>query len=165
LDLIEIEQHLESGGSVKELDVGEIIELANMLPANGVIDMNIAEELCTAFLRGSSAVSDLIEVVARYEGRAESRKKSARARAMYDRAKQAGLTTAKDREAFADDDKEYLQRNDYWVDLVALRKWLEQKHEFFIRSHYLAKAVWSSGKKQEPLGAAPASKCGEEDWA
>jgi len=153
LDLIEVSRKLQSGEvSPFELDLSEIQQLSKMIPASGVIDLNVAEELATQFIRAADLCVELQAAAMMYEGRAISKKKQKWAMAMYDKAKAAGMKTSKEKESFADADEEYLKATVLAVDAIAFRKWLENKYDVFIKAHHLSKNVYEASKRQEPFG-------------
>lgn len=154
LDLADVRNKLNSGEiTPTDVDLSEIKSLSAMIPSSGVIDLNMAEELATQFIRAADICVEIHSIAMMYEGRMIAQKRKVWALAMYKKAKEANLNTAKEKEAFADADEEYLQWNDRAVDAMAFRKWLENKLEVFIKAHHLARSVYEAGKRQEPMGS------------
>ena len=150
MDLVKISSQMEKGDfNPFNVDLSEIKDMLKMIPKTGVIDLNVAEEMATQFVRGADVCVELLSVAARYEGRMIAQKKKAWAEAMYIRAKKLELKTAKEKEAYADSDEEYLVWNEKAVDAVAFKKWVENKYEIFLKAHHLSKSIFESSKRQE----------------
>lgn len=151
MDLVKISKQIEEKDfNPFEVDLSEIKDLSKMIPSAGVIDLNIAEELATQFVRGADVCVELLSIAVRYEGRMITQKKKAWSEAMYIRAKEKELKTAKEKEAYADSDEEYLYWQEKAIDATAFKKWLENKYEVFVKAHHLSKSIFENNKRQEP---------------
>lgn len=155
MDLIKFRKQLENDDvNIFDLDLKEIEELSSMLPRYGVIDMNVAEELATQFLRAADILSDIFGLSLSWEGRMMAQKQRAWGEAFYIKATSSGIKTAKEKEAFADSNDEFIKWSNKATDAQAFRKYIETKYQTFIKAHHLAKSVWETSTKQEQYGGA-----------
>lgn len=150
MDIVKVSRQLENNEiTVFDLDLSEIEKVCAMIPKGGVIDMHVAEELATQFIRAADMLSELHLIIMRWEGKAITRKKKAWGEAFYIRATKKGIKTAKEKEAYADSDDEYVLWSDRATEAQAAKKYIEQKYNTLIKAHHLAKSAWEANKDQE----------------
>ena len=104
--------------SIKNIDISPIEDIANSLPKNGIIDVNIAERGLVATLEGQNFCQEKIVILA----------------------KQAGHKTVKDKEWYAQADDQYVKAHNDLVMAKACKKWLENKTNYFSGWHYALKS-------------------------
>ncbi len=126
--------------SIKNIDISPIEDIANSLPKNGIIDVNIAERGLVATLEGQNFCQEKIVILDRWIGFLESEKNKAWSGAALERAKQAGHKTVKDKEWYAQADDQYVKAHNDLVMAKACKKWLENKTNYFSGWHYALKS-------------------------
>ena len=133
-DLLSLE-----GFSPEEIDTSNLDKIAGMLPVNGVIDINIAEQGLIFTLEGQNACQEKIALLDRYIGLFETKKNKAWSNAALNKAKEEGHKTAKDKEWFAQADDEYIEICNKLTMAKATKKWFENKANYFFGWHYTFK--------------------------
>jgi hypothetical protein len=133
-DLLSLE-----GFSPEEIDTSNLNKIAGMLPVNGVIDINIAEQGLIFTLEGQNACQEKIALLDRYIGLFETKKNKAWSNAALNKAKEEGHKTAKDKEWFAQADDEYIEICNKLTMAKATKKWFENKANYFFGWHYTFK--------------------------
>ena len=173
--------------SIGSIDVAPIQELSDMLPKNGVVDLNVAEKSLIITLEGQNLCQEKVVLVDRWIGNLEGLKNKAWSDAALSKAKDAGYKTAKDKEWFAQSDDKYITILNKITLAKASKKWLENKASYFSGWHYAMKTFLKRDYSIETLanfnnpgytnnmeGGLPNSKqayetssddiCGEHDW-
>jgi len=132
-----------------DIDTSEIRELSNCLPKDGSIDLNQAEILATRFLRGADVCAELLAIGTNYASKAETLKKKAYSEAALNKAVVAGMKTDKSKCLYAEGDADYIEACNRYSEALAFVKWVDSKHESFVRAHYLCKRLLERGYSQE----------------
>ena len=135
--------------SPMDIDTSEIRELSNSIPKDGNIDLNQAEILATKFLRGADVCSELLAIGTNYASKMDTLKKKAYSEAALTKATAAGIKTDKSRAWYADADSDYCNACNRYSEAIAFVKWVDSKHESFIRAHYLCKKMLERGYAHE----------------
>lgn len=125
--------------SPEEIDISDLDKISAMLPANGVMDINIAEQGLILTLEGQNLCQEKIALLDRYIGLMDTKKNKAWSDAALDKAKNAGHKTAKDKEWFAQSDEEYINFCNILTMAKATRKWFENKAGYYLGWHYTFK--------------------------
>ncbi len=125
--------------SIENIDVSEIDKIANFLPKNGVIDINIAEKGIVYTLEGQNLCQEKIAQVERWIGLVETRKNKAWANAALNKSKSASIKTVKEKDWFAQLDDDYVEAYNDLALAKACKKWLENKAGYFNGWHYAFK--------------------------
>ncbi len=125
--------------SVKNIDISTLNQIASQLPANGVIDLNIAEKCLILTLEAQNFCQEKIVQLDRLIGSLESEKNKAWSNAALTKAKEGGYKTAKDKEWFAQSDDDYITAYNELVLAKATKKWFENKVSYFSGWHYALK--------------------------
>lgn len=136
--------------TLNDLDTTEIKELSEAMPKDGNIDLNNAEVLATKYLRGADLCSELIAIATIQVGAAKDDKQRAYNYAFAVKSQQhPHLKTDKMRIAFAELDEDYEAACGRFNEASAFYKWINAKHESFIRMHYLCKKILERGYSHE----------------
>jgi len=125
--------------SPEEIDLSELEKIAEMLPTNGIIDLNISEQGLITTLEGQNFCQERIALLDRYIGLHESMKNKAWSNAALNKAKDDGHKTAKDKEWFAQADDEYIEFCNKLTLAKATKKWFENKASYYFGWHYTFK--------------------------
>jgi len=125
--------------SLDNIDIQPIRDIIDMLPKNGVVDLNIAERGLLLTLEAQNLCQERIIEIDRLIGSLESDKNRAWSNAALSKAKEAGYKTAKDKEWFAQADDEYIKACNNLTMAKACKKWLENKASYFSGWHYSLK--------------------------
>jgi hypothetical protein len=128
-----------NGFSIEDIDITPVEELSNLLPKNGVIDINIAEKGLVYTLEGQNFCQEKVAQLDRWIGFLESEKNKAWSDAALNKAKQAGHKTVKDKEWYAQSDDDYVNAYNSLALAKACKKWLENKTAYFSGWHYALK--------------------------
>jgi len=150
--LLTVRELLNGNGqqiSPMDIDTSEIKELSNSIPKDGNIDLNQAEILATKFLRGADICSELLAIGTNYASKLDTLKKRAYSEAALTKATASGIKTDKSRAWFADADNDYCNACNRYSEALAFVKWVDSKHESFIRAHYLCKKMLERGYSHE----------------
>ena len=129
----------KKGFSIEDIDITPINDIINMLPKNGVVDLNIAERGLLLTLEAQNLCQEKIVQIDRLIGFLESQRNKAWSEAALNKAKQPGYKTAKDKEWFAQSDEDYIDAYNNLVLAKACKKWLENKAGYFSGWHYSLK--------------------------
>lgn len=128
-----------SNFSLENIDISAIEAIMDRLPANGVVDANIAERGLLFTLEGQNLCQERIVQLDRWIGYLESNKNKAWSQAALYRAKEAGFKTVKDKEWHAQADDDYIEACNQLTLAKACKKWLENKASYFSGWHYSLK--------------------------
>lgn len=134
-----------------DLDVTYIQSTVEQIPQDGVIDINMAEELATIFLRCADFCGDLLAQSARYSGERETQKRAQKSASVYRKIKEK-VTPTVAKEAYADDDQ-YIKAANQATAAESLLKWLEEKHANLIRAHILCKNLLARHSETERVNS------------
>jgi hypothetical protein len=155
------------------LDVSEIQKMTAAIPADGNVDIAIAESMATQFLRSADRCSELLGILTWWAARKEDEKRHIYSTKFFEAPAQ-GHKTAAARKAWAEGSQEYLDACDAANKAKAMRQWVQNKHESLVSAHYLMKHIAKNGQPaQRAAGGVrdhswePASddmKCGAQDW-
>lgn len=132
-----------------DINIDEIKDLSNLIPRDGHIDLNIAEELATKFLRGMDLCSELSAMCLAEQTKRQDEKARAYNRAIIKTANQPGLKTDKMRTAFAEVDQEYIDAQNELNKIKAFSKFIDGKFNSFKAAHYLCKNMLDRGYGHE----------------
>jgi hypothetical protein len=176
------------GFSISSIDVSGIQKLSDMLPKNGVVDVNIAERSLVITLEGQNLCQEKVVLVDRWIGYLEGERNKAWSEAALVKSKESGYKTGKDKEWFAQSDDKYIETMNSITLAKASKKWLENKASYFSGWHYAMKTFLKRDYSLENLanfsnpgytnnmeGGQPNSyshreetqsddMCGEHDW-
>jgi hypothetical protein len=125
--------------SVNNINVSEIDKVVAWLPTSGAFDLNIAEEGLVLTLGALNFCQDKIFLLERWAGHLESEKNRSWSKAAIDKAKAAGHSTIKLREWFAQADDDYIQVCNQLTMAKALKRWFDNKADYFSSWHYAFK--------------------------
>jgi hypothetical protein len=139
------------GFSISSVDVSDIQTLSDMLPKNGVVDLNIAEKSLIVTLEGQNLCQEKVVLVDRWIGHLEGLRNKAWSDAALTKAKQNGHKTAKDKEWFAQSDDNYINVLNEITLAKASKKWLENKASYFSGWHYAMKTFLKRDYSLESL--------------
>jgi hypothetical protein len=157
-----------------QLDVSEIQRMTASIPADGNVDINIAENLATKFLRGADRCSELLSILTWWAARKEDEKRHVYSTKFFE-APAHGHKTAAAKKAWAEGSQEYLDACDKANKAKAMKQWVQNKHESMVSAHYLMKHIAKGGHPAqraaggvrdhswEPAGGAE-PKFGEQNW-
>ena len=138
--------------SIQDIDVSEIDDVSNWLPANGIMDINIAEKGLVLTLHAQNICQEKIARVDRWISIKEGEKSKAWSEAALVKATAAGHKTVKNREWFAQADDDYIEACNEVTIAKATKKWLENKASHFERWHYTFKHFLKRDYGLERLG-------------
>jgi len=127
------------GFSPEEIDLSPLDSINGLLPTNGILDLNIAEQGLVLTLEGQNFCQERISLIDRYVGLFESKKNKAWSNAALSKAKDEGHKTAKDKEWFAQADDEYIEVCNKLTMAKATKKWFENKANYYSGWHYTFK--------------------------
>ena len=127
------------GFSIKQMNVEDIRDIENMIPKNGIVDINIAERGVAATLEGQNKCQEKLVKVERWLGFLEGKKNKAWAKAALEDAEKKGHKTAKAKEWYAGSDDDYIIILNQITITKACKKWLENKASYFSGWHYAFK--------------------------
>jgi hypothetical protein len=125
--------------NIGSIDVSSIQELSDMLPKNGVVDVNLAEKSLIITLEGQNLCQERAVLIERWIGVLEAKKNKAFSNAALLTAKDKGYKTAKDKEWYAQSDDDYIEILNQLTLAKASKKWLENKASYFSGWHYAMK--------------------------
>ena len=128
-----------SSFSISSIDISDIEEMADKLPKNGVVDLNIAEQCMVFTLEGQNLCQEKIVLLDRWIGYLESEENKAWSDAALNKSKVAGHKTAKEKEWFAQADQDYIIAGNELTLAKACKKWFENKANYFSGWHYALK--------------------------
>lgn len=136
------------------IDTSEIRSLSEAMPKDGNIDLNNAEIMATKFLRGADLCGELLSVAVAYVANTKDAKQRAYNEAFLVKSSESGLNikTDKMRIAFAELDEDYQHACNEHNKAIAFHKWIESKHNSFIRFHYLSKKVLERRLEEQKNG-------------
>lgn len=123
----------------EEIDLSPLDKINEMLPTNGILDLNIAEQGLIFTLEGQNFCQEKTAIIDRYIGLFESKKNKAWSNAALTKAKDEGHKTAKDKEWFAQADDEYIDICNKLTMAKATKKWFENKANYYSGWHYAFK--------------------------
>jgi hypothetical protein len=158
-----------------QLDISEIQEMTASIPADGNVDISIAENLATKFLRGADRCSEILSILTWWEAGREDRKRHVFSTKFFE-APAHGHKTAAAKKAWAEGSKEYLDACAEANKAKAMKQWIKNKHESLVSAHYLMKHIAKGGQPAraaagsvrdgswEPAGKANEPQWGEQDW-
>lgn len=162
---------------VEDIDISKLDTIKSLLPQNGVIDLNIAEQGLMQCLWAQDFCQEHIIRIDRIISRNESRRDKFMAEAGLIKAKDSGYKTAKDKEWFAKSDADYIAACNDIALAKAGKKFFENKASFFSGWYFAFKTFLSRDYTLERLSrdnfggslpsAAPSPKedvVGEIDW-
>jgi len=152
----------------EKVDVGDLNELSKHVPKDGHVDLGIAENLAVRFLRGADSCAELLGKLTWWLARKEDEKRAVFKEAMLVRATGAGFKTAKEKQIFAEADKEYLVACEAVSRAKVMVQWCKDKQRSLINAHYLMKHILGNNNAHRnasgiPMGAGQAS-WGEQTW-
>lgn len=139
----------------KEFDIGtidtaEIRALSDAMPADGNIDLNIAEVLAVKYLRGADLCSELLAIATHAVAKTDAQAKKAYSQACIN-AINKGAKTDKQRGWYADSDDDYLTALDKHNEALAFSKWIAGKMDSFRKMHYQCKLLLDRGYGHERM--------------
>ncbi len=138
--------------SIEDIDVSEIDRISNFLPKNGVIDINIAEQILAVTLEGQNLCQEKIAQIDRWIGIKETEKNKAWSYAAITKSKAAGIKTVKEKEWFAQSDSDYVDACNNLTLAKACKKWFENKASYFQTWHYAIKTFLRRDYSIENVG-------------
>ena len=142
----------DDGFDPMTIDTSEIKVLSNCLPKDGNIDINQAEILATKYLRGADICSELLAIATVHMQKCDTLRKKAYSDAALVKSKAAGIKTDKSRAWYAESDSEYIAACNAYAEASGFFKWIQSKHESFIRAHYSCRKMLDRGYAQEKTG-------------
>jgi len=147
---------------VNNLVIDLIVEIHKELPTN-VNDINpsYAQYLAGRFLKGMDLCADLYAIAIACELKKEVLKKKEHGNALLNKSKNHALKTAKEKEAFANTDEEYLDACDVFADAKSFRILVEMRRKDLEKAHYLMRKI--SEEDIEMSNTVP-QRDSEENW-
>lgn len=150
------------GLPVSNLVIDQIIDIHKEIPNNvNNINPSYAQYLAGRFLKGMDLCAELYAIAISCELKKEVLKKKEHGDALLNRSKNLGIKTAKEKEAFANTDKDYLAACDVFADAKAFRILVEMRRKDFEKAHYLMRKV--SEEDVEMNDKVP-TRDAEENW-
>jgi len=135
------------------VDTSDIKELSAAIPKDGNIDINIAENLATKFLRGVDLCGEMLTVATLAIAQAKDDKQRAYNYAFLVKSTseewRTKIKTDKMRVSFAELDKDYEEACVRYNKCLAFHKWIDSKMSSFNKMHYLCKKILDRGYEQE----------------
>lgn len=138
--------------SIDKIDTSEIDKVNEMLPKNGIIDINIAEYGLVLTLNAVNYCQDKIPSIDRHIGQLESEKNKAWSAAAIDKSAEAGHKTIKLKEWYAQADEGYIEACNQLAVAKACKKWFENKASYFLAWHYTFKTFLKRDYEVEKVG-------------
>jgi hypothetical protein len=160
--LLEFMVREQLGLPVSNLVMDLLLEIHKEIPTNvNNINASYAQYLAGRFLKGMDLCADLYSIAVAYELKKETLKKREHGIALLNRARDQGLKTAKEKEAFANTDEVYLEACEVFADAKAFRVLVEMRRRDFEKAHYLMRKI--SEEDIEMSDPSP-QKDSEENW-
>jgi len=110
-----------------------------LVPKNGTVDANIAEQGLILTLEAQNFCQEKIALLDRYIGYCEAQKNKAWSDAALVKSKVDGHKTAKDKEWFAQSDETFISFCNKLTIAKATKKWFEGKANYYFGWHYTFK--------------------------
>lgn len=127
---------------VGELVLSTIIEISQEIPDNpNSLTPSNAQYLAGRFLKGMDLCGELYSIAVGYELKQEVLKKREHGLAFTIRSKNKGLKTAKEKEAYANTDVEYIAAADKYAEAKMFRIRVESMRKDFEKAHYLMRKI------------------------
>jgi hypothetical protein len=152
-----------------DINTSEIRTLSGAMPKDGNIDLNNAEILATKYLRGADICAELTAIAVAYVQKTDTLKKKAYSIAALENAenyfagKKPDKMTDKMRMLYADMDEAFLKASENYNQAMAFAKWINGKHESFIRIHYLCRKILDRGYANEKASSWNTTDLSEEE--
>jgi hypothetical protein len=140
------------GFSIRDVDTSGLDEIESLLPKNGVIDLNVAEQGLVITLHAQNICQENIVKIDRWIGYKEGEKNRAWSNAALVLAKEAGFKTVKDKEWFSQADEAYIEACNALTFAKAAKRWFENKASYFSGWHYAFKTFLKRDYSLERLG-------------
>lgn len=141
-----------TGFDIEKIDISEIESLSKWLPKNGAMDLNIAENALIKTLHAQDICQEIIIKVDRWISMKEGERNKAFSKATLDKAANLGYKTAKDKEAYALGDDDYIAACNELAIAKAVKKWLENKTSYFSNWYFALSAFLKRDYSLEKLG-------------
>jgi len=142
-----------------EVDITYIEETIQLIPKSGMIDLNQAEQLATAFLRCADYCSSLIAQAVRLIGYRDAEKKSQKGTAIETKIQsKVPATTA--REVYGNDEN-FIKACNSHTEAQVWSSWINQKYDNLIRAHVLCKDILKSQVQSRNVANWEAKECTE----
>lgn len=127
---------------VSNLILSTIIEISQEIPDNpNSLSPSNAQYLAGRFLKGMDLCGELYAIAVGYELKQEVLKKREHGFAFTVRSKNKGFKTAKEKEAYANTDDEYLAAADKYAEARMFRIRVEAMRKDFEKAHYLMRKI------------------------
>jgi len=152
------------------IDVSEFAKLSNELPKDTNLDLAVAEQLAVLYLRAADRCSEIHSSLLWFTQKAKLEKNTIRQK-LYLLAKDEGFKTVEDKKAYAESHPEYVKISEVLVKAETVKKWFEDKHKWFLKTHQYMKEklraeqqhMMSSGFS-ETSGVDEKGNFGEKTW-
>lgn len=124
------------------LVVREISRISRQMPDSVIaIPASRAKELAGSFLKGLDLCGELAAIASAYEAKMQVLKNAEHATAMLIRSQAYNCKTAKEKEAYADSDADFLKASEKHIKAKMFRTIIENKREDFEKAHYLMRRL------------------------
>lgn len=170
-DVITLKESLELDQfDPMDIDISEFKELSKELPKDMSLDLAMAEQLASTYLRAADRCSDINSTLIWYVSKLELDKNTTRQK-LYLTAKDSGHKTVEEKKAFAESHPDYTDLEEKLIKAKAVKKWFEDKHKWFLESHRFMKAKLKSESQHmlssgfsEIAGVNKDGTFGEKKW-
>lgn len=152
------------------IDISEFKELSKELPRDTNLGLEISEYLATVYLRAADQCSEIHSALIWYTKKAQNDKNTVRQK-LFLQAKNEGFKTNDERKAYAESHDDYVEACEKLVKAETVKKWFEDKHSWFLKSHqYMKEKLKAERQLQNSSGFSEISavnkdgKFGEKPW-
>ena len=125
------------------IDISEFQTLSKELPQDDNIDLGIAEHLAVVYIRAADRCSEINSSLLWYTQKIKLEKNTMRQK-LYLLSKDEGYKTVAEREAYAECHPDYVDLGEKLVKAETVKKWIEDKHRWFLELHRFMKAKLKS---------------------
>lgn len=120
------------------IDIAEFAALAQSMPRDANLDIPNAEKLAARYLRAADRCSEILSTLTLVEARAKVNRNTIKQR-MFLAARDAGFTTVRDREAYAESHQDFIDAENRYSEVYVVKKNFENRHEWFLKAHQYMK--------------------------
>jgi hypothetical protein len=153
---------------ILSIDISEFEDVINSIPQDGNVDLAIAEELATKFLRAADRCSEIIAQINWFYQKKKDFQKKVYAEACLIRAKEKGYTKVAEKNQYGFMDEEYLAAAEETNRAEVAKKYFETKLDSFKSAHWQMRAKLKSETSHKSMagfnGRDDASTANWEDF-
>lgn len=138
--------------NIEKIDTTELDDIIGWFPANGMFDLNIAEQGLVKCLHAENLCQNILIKIDKKISLLETEKSKAWAEAALNKSKIAGHKTAKDKEWYALADDDFIKIQNEISIAKAAKKWFEHKADYFRNWQYAFKTFLKRDYSLEKFG-------------